>query len=78
MPRTKPERPCSHCGQPARPFEKNPHSPFCCARCKDADLARWLNGDYVIQTPVAWETPGAALLARHRAEAEDDETHEPS
>ncbi len=25
--------------------------PFCCARCKQIDLGRWLGGNYTISTP---------------------------
>lgn len=40
----RPRRPCPECGRPnARDFY-----PFCCARCKDVDLNRWLSGAYAI------------------------------
>jgi endogenous inhibitor of DNA gyrase (YacG/DUF329 family) len=34
---------CVYCRQ--RPIE-SPWQPFCSTRCKDADLGRWLRGDY--------------------------------
>lgn len=36
--------PCPVCGKESSPD----HRPFCSARCKDVDLARWLGGAYVI------------------------------
>jgi uncharacterized protein len=38
------ERVCALCGKPQDPA----YAPFCSKRCADLDLARWLNGDYVI------------------------------
>ena len=35
---------CPACGRPTRPE----HRPFCSARCRQADLGRWLSGSYVI------------------------------
>lgn len=35
------------------------YRPFCCKRCADVDLARWLKGSYVI--------PGEALEEEDRA-----------
>ncbi|MEZ5899292.1 MAG: DNA gyrase inhibitor YacG [Hyphomicrobium sp.] len=35
---------CSVCGEPSVPE----YRPFCSKRCADIDLARWLNGAYVI------------------------------
>ncbi|MGD1888130.1 MAG: DNA gyrase inhibitor YacG [Cohaesibacteraceae bacterium] len=37
-------RPCPICEEPAR----DPHTPFCSARCRQVDLNRWLSGSYVI------------------------------
>ncbi|MEM1284476.1 MAG: DNA gyrase inhibitor YacG [Pseudomonadota bacterium] len=37
-------RPCPICKEPAR----DPHTPFCSARCQQVDLNRWLSGSYVI------------------------------
>ena len=31
----------------------NPCFPFCSARCKMADLARWFGGEYAIEQPLA-------------------------
>ncbi len=44
---------CPTCGEPAQAE----HKPFCSVRCANADLGRWLNGDYRIPTD---ETPGEA------------------
>ncbi len=38
--------PCPNCGRPAALSVDNPYRPFCCERCKLADLGGWLNGDY--------------------------------
>lgn len=35
--------------------ETRPHHPFCSARCKTIDLAKWLTEDYRIPTPSADE-----------------------
>jgi len=32
--------------------QASPHFPFCSARCRRADLAKWFNGDFVISRPV--------------------------
>lgn len=40
-------RPCPICQEPAR----DPHAPFCSARCRQVDLNRWLSGGYVIAQP---------------------------
>lgn len=32
--------------------EDFPHRPFCSARCKSIDLARWLDEAYRISTPI--------------------------
>ncbi len=36
--------PCPTCGKPSVPEFR----PFCCKRCADVDLQRWLSGRYVI------------------------------
>ena len=54
----KAEPRCAVCG---RPIVKE-FRPFCSRRCADADLGRWLTGEYLI--------PGPAL---EEAETEDDE-----
>lgn len=52
---------CPTCGREARFFDE-PVGPFCSARCKLADLGRWLAEDYVISEP---------LRPDHFAEYED-------
>ncbi len=42
---------CQHC---AAPRAENKAFPFCSARCKQIDLAKWLTGEYRILTN---ETP---------------------
>ena len=36
------------------------YRPFCSKRCADVDLARWLNGSYVIPGDLAEETDSPA------------------
>lgn len=40
-------RPCPECNE----LSTREHYPFCSDRCRNVDLARWLNGSYAI--PVA-------------------------
>lgn len=37
-------RPCPECRRPSQ----REHYPFCSDRCRNLDLARWLNGAYAI------------------------------
>ena len=37
-------RPCPECGG----LSVREHYPFCSDRCRNVDLARWLNGSYAI------------------------------
>ena len=37
-------RPCPICGKPA----EHAFRPFCCSRCRDVDLNRWLSGTYIV------------------------------
>lgn len=43
-PKMRKRPPCPVCGKESSPE----YRPFCSARCKDVDLARWLGGAYVI------------------------------
>ncbi len=47
------ETPCPTCRQPVA--EDAESYPFCSRRCKMTDLGRWLDGDYRIARPLAWE-----------------------
>jgi endogenous inhibitor of DNA gyrase (YacG/DUF329 family) len=51
MAKRKAAKKCPMCG---RPTEADT-APFCSKRCAEADLARWLGGDYKIPTN---EKPG--------------------
>lgn len=55
---------CPICGKPG----DAKYRPFCGKRCADVDLARWLNGSYVI--------PGAAVEAEDSLLPRDDEADE--
>ena len=46
---------CPICGKPTDPK----YRPFCTKRCADVDLARWLNGSYVIPGAAAEEDEAA-------------------
>jgi endogenous inhibitor of DNA gyrase (YacG/DUF329 family) len=37
---------CPICGKPATPA----HRPFCCGRCRNIDLGRWLRGVYRVES----------------------------
>ncbi len=52
-----PPRRCPICDKPAPAREVNRFLPFCSARCKDIDLARWFDGAYVISRPLFGEAP---------------------
>lgn len=44
-----PTKPCPQCGTPAATRrEANKWRPFCSERCRNLDLAAWLDGDYAI------------------------------
>jgi endogenous inhibitor of DNA gyrase (YacG/DUF329 family) len=47
--------PCPICGKPADPD----HKPFCCKRCADVDLHRWLSNAYSIVGAPADDDPAA-------------------
>lgn len=51
--------PCPICGRPAEAR----HRPFCSIRCADADLGRWLTGQYRVPGPPAdpGDLPGGRL-----------------
>jgi endogenous inhibitor of DNA gyrase (YacG/DUF329 family) len=38
---------CPVCAKPAT----DKFRPFCCARCADVDLGRWITGQYVVPGP---------------------------
>ena len=44
---------CPICGKPARPETR----PFCCRRCADVDLWRWLGGRYVVSDTESEDRP---------------------
>lgn len=40
---------CPICDKPLPPTATDsPHFPFCCVRCKQIDLSRWLDGKYAV------------------------------
>jgi endogenous inhibitor of DNA gyrase (YacG/DUF329 family) len=44
---------CPICKKPRGEFDlPEKHLPFCSERCKNADLARWLGGDYTVSRPL--------------------------
>ena len=44
---------CPICGKPRGEFGlPEEYLPFCSERCKNADLAKWLGGDYKVSRPL--------------------------
>jgi endogenous inhibitor of DNA gyrase (YacG/DUF329 family) len=39
---------CPICRRAAGARATNPSAPFCCERCRQVDLGKWLNGDYAV------------------------------
>lgn len=58
---TRPAKLCPICRKPrdhARKHlggstDENPYAPFCSARCRDRDLARWFSDSYAVPGPPA-------------------------
>ncbi len=48
---------CAVCGTelPAEAATESPLFPFCSRRCKQVDLARWLDGRYAVTEPLTLE-----------------------
>lgn len=42
---------CPTCGGPSRYTPDNAYRPFCCARCKQADLGAWASEQYAVAAP---------------------------
>jgi hypothetical protein len=42
-------KPCPICGKP----RSEEFAPFCSSRCRDRDLAKWLNDGYAVPGPPA-------------------------
>jgi endogenous inhibitor of DNA gyrase (YacG/DUF329 family) len=61
---------CPICQKKAEGREQNPSWPFCSARCKTIDLAKWLGGDYRIETNERADDPSneTTLTAGNRKE----------
>lgn len=53
-------RPCPTCSEPADLRLDNEWRPFCTERCQQLDLARWLDGDYVIPGAETDDSPPSA------------------
>ena len=43
---------CPTCQKPVTASAAQ-YSPFCCGRCKDIDLSKWLDGSYRISRPAS-------------------------
>ncbi|TMB12030.1 MAG: DNA gyrase inhibitor YacG [Deltaproteobacteria bacterium] len=48
---------CPSCRKEVKPREENPAFPFCSARCRATDLARWFTGSYRVPGPLAEAQP---------------------
>jgi uncharacterized protein len=55
---------CPSCREEVKPREENPAFPFCSARCRAIDLARWFTGSYRV--------PGPRAEAERQKRDEDD------
>ena len=49
------------------------YRPFCSARCRDVDLARWLGGTYAIPGAGAAGEEGAAVSGDHLLDGDEPE-----
>jgi len=66
------KRKCPTCGRPYEPSEATqPFRPFCSARCRAADLGKWLDGGYRIASPSGDESGEADLGAVREEDPED-------
>ncbi len=45
---------CRYCDRPLNPADPQHrcHWPFCCARCRMAELGRWFDERYVVSRPI--------------------------
>jgi hypothetical protein len=69
-----PPRRCPICNRPLpQDAEAARFRPFCCKRCADIDLGRWLNGVYGIP---ATETEDESETGAGPAESSDEITHD--
>ncbi|MBD3675298.1 MAG: DNA gyrase inhibitor YacG [Planctomycetaceae bacterium] len=46
---------CPICDKQMQSSKEEDHFPFCSKRCRDIDLYRWSNGEYVIQRDLSPE-----------------------
>ena len=70
-----PPDPCRYCGKTLRAAdpEHKRFWPFCCERCRMAELGLWLEGRYVLSRPVG-EVADDAATTKKEAEKEGDKT----
>jgi len=63
---------CRYCARPLNPDdpEHHRHWPFCCERCKMADLGAWFGGRYVISRRVDEVADDAAATDKALPEEE--------
>ena len=61
-----PQKNCPNCNKPLKLLD---FAPFCCKRCADVDLSRWLKGSYVIPDQ-SLETTDDAPEGRRSSEDE--------
>jgi len=43
---------CPICKKSIKADEQGDHFPFCSKRCRQIDLGKWLQGDYLISRPI--------------------------
>ena len=67
------KRKCPTCGRAYEPSEATaPFRPFCSARCRAADLGKWLDGGYRIASPLNDDLDEAERVRPDDAEGDPD------
>lgn len=61
---TRPQPRCPICREAVGLRAQNPTFPFCSTRCREIDLGRWLQGDYVIASARSEDSSEDALTSR--------------
>jgi len=55
-------RKCPSCGRAVEVTPPDSYRPFCSARCRSADLGKWLDGGYRISAPISEEDLDQGLV----------------
>ncbi len=70
-PASRHDQACRYCGRPLDPADDEHlrHWPFCCRRCRLAELGHWFGEAYVISRPADQVADDAALTGEVPPEA---------